>query len=445
MDITTSYDARILSVIEGKDNKPTMRKDILEETAGLCREILVFCMLRICESWDDISKCKGKDRKNFTDHLFHSTETNMAKYPEFDAKYPKLPSYTRRCIVAHALGKVSSWKSNYQNWLDNGKQGNPPKLGMDERYQPTFYKEDRDVEGDGNTIRLRMFVNGDWSFVTVVLKPSDMRYIRKLMKTRRMLSPSIKKKRGKYYVSFSFEEKVDLVDKQPLDYTILAVDLGINNAATMCVMQSDGTILGRKIFSLPCEKDRLLHTLNKVKSAQEKGYTDRRVWRKVHYINEDISRKTAAAIMDMAVLYSVDCIVFEHLDTSGKKKGGKKQMLHHWKCQEVQKIVELRAHRLGMRISRICAWNTSRLAYDGSGQVSRGEYYIKHKKYYNYSICVFQNGKQYHCDLNAAYNIGARYFLRAYQNAYGDIEISTPQRTLSTLWEYVGNLQQKAA
>lgn len=30
---------------------------------------------------------------------------------------------------------------------------------------------------------------------------------------------------------------------------------------------------------------------------------------------------------------------------------------------------------------------------------------------YNYSICMFQNGKQYHCDLNASYNIGARYFV----------------------------------
>ena len=27
-------------------------------------------------------------------------------------------------------------------------------------------------------------------------------------------------------------------------------------------------------------------------------------------------------------------------------------------------------------------------------------------------MCVFQSGKQYHCDLNASYNIGARYFIR---------------------------------
>ena len=34
------------------------------------------------------------------------------------------------------------------------------------------------------------------------------------------------------------------------------------------------------------------------------------------------------------------------------------------------------------------------------------------KERYNYSVCVFQTGKTYHCDLNASYNIGARYFIR---------------------------------
>lgn len=29
-----------------------------------------------------------------------------------------------------------------------------------------------------------------------------------------------------------------------------------------------------------------------------------------------------------------------------------------------------------------------------------------------YSVCQFQNGKIYNCDLNAAYNIGARYYIR---------------------------------
>ena len=61
-----------------------------------------------------------------------------------------------------------------------------------------------------------------------------------------------------------------------------------------------------------------------------------------------------------------------------------------------------------MRISHICAWNTSRLAYDGSGIVSRG----KNGGFNTYELCKFKNGKTYNCDLSASYNIGAKYFIR---------------------------------
>ena len=81
-----------------------------------------------------------------------------------------------------------------------------------------------------------------------------------------------------------------------------------------------------------------------------------------------------------------------------------------WKAQRVQVIVTDKAHTLSMRISRINAWNTSRLAFDGSGRVLRGSESTKTNN--NYSLCEFPTGKVYHCDLNASYNIGARYFIR---------------------------------
>ena len=82
----------------------------------------------------------------------------------------------------------------------------------------------------------------------------------------------------------------------------------------------------------------------------------------------------------------------------------KKQKLHLWRKRDIQKRCEHQAHRNRMRISRICAWNTSRLAYDGTGTVIRDPG--------NHSLCVFQTGKRYNCDLSASYNIGARYFIR---------------------------------
>lgn len=79
-----------------------------------------------------------------------------------------------------------------------------------------------------------------------------------------------------------------------------------------------------------------------------------------------------------------------------------------WRSQEVQSIVTNKAHRLGMRISHVCAWGTSRLAYDGSGTVQRG----RDGGFSTYELCKFQNNKIYNCDLSASYNIGARYFVR---------------------------------
>ena len=72
--------------------------------------------------------------------------------------------------------------------------------------------------------------------------------------------------------------------------------------------------------------------------------------------------------------------------------------------QAVQQIVSCKAHREGIRVSRVCAWNTSSLAFDGSGKVCRDKD--------NYSMCTFTSGKRYNCDLSASYNIAARYFIR---------------------------------
>lgn len=69
----------------------------------------------------------------------------------------------------------------------------------------------------------------------------------------------------------------------------------------------------------------------------------------------------------------------------------------------------MKAHRHGLRIARVNARNTSRLAFDGSGTVKRG---WKISGETPYSTIQFTSGKFYNADLNAAYNIGARYWIR---------------------------------
>ena len=225
------------------------------------------------------------------------------------------------------------------------------------------------------------------------------------------------------------------------EQVVCSVDLGINTDAVCSIMCADGTILGRRFCKLPKEIDSLNHSINRIKKAQQHGNRKMpRLWAKVKGINHDISVKTAQFIVDVAIFYNADVIVFEHLDKKGTVRGSKKQKLKMWRSGEVQSIVTNKAHRLGMRISHICAWGTSKLAYDGSGTVLRG----RRGGFSTYELCQFKNGKIYNCDLSASYNIGARYFIREIVKSLNEssrslVEAKVPQCskrstcTLSTL------------
>jgi IS605 OrfB family transposase len=170
-------------------------------------------------------------------------------------------------------------------------------------------------------------------------------------------------------------------------------------------MLSNGTVVARNFINLATEKDHLYKALNRQRKAQQNGSSKTPIkWKHINDLNTEISRKTARAIVEFATKHNTNVIVFEYLNTQGKKRGSKKQRLHLWRKREIQRIVEHNAHKEGMRFSRICAWNTSKLAFDGSGKVERNEK--------NYSLCTFATSKNYHSDLNASYNIGARYFIR---------------------------------
>ena len=342
------------------------------------------------------------------ERCIHATKDNPDPKYDFDTKFYKMPSYMRRGAINEAIGKVSSYKSNLDNWNKNpvGKRPSCPKAGY---IFPAMYRTMMYEKIDDYTAKVKVYIRNTWDWITIDLKKSDIDYIERYCKNRKKCAPTLQKRGKEWFLDFPFEERVKLTNKLIGDRTIVAVDLGINTAATISVMRSDGTILGRHFLKLSKEIDHLTHSINRIKKAQQRGGRKMpRLWAKVKGINSDISSKTAAFIIEVAQRYQADVIVFEHLEKKGKVHGSKKQKLKLWRSQEVQSIVSNKAHRLGMRISHICAWNTSRLAYDGSGIVSRG----KNGGFNTYELCKFKNGKIYNSDLSASYNIGAKYFIR---------------------------------
>lgn len=307
---------------------------------------------------------------------------------------------------------------------------------------PVFYKGEMYRPSDTpNCAYLKLFRNGDWVWVEVRLRSTDVKYIQKYWQHAKALCPTLERSYGKYYLRFAFEEQVELSNTPANEQRICAVDLGLNTDAVCSIMCPDGTVLARKFVDFPSEKDHLYTVLNRIKRFQrEHGSKDvQSFWKYAQRVNDELAKKIAAGIVNFAVLYSVDCIVFEHLNFQGKKhKGSKAQRLSMWRKNGIQNYVEHKAHRCGIRISRICAWGTSRLAFDGSGPLKRDEK--------NHALATFASGKQYNCDLNASYNIGARYFIREIlkplpAKARSQLEAKVPEAgrrtscTLSTLWQ----------
>lgn len=389
---------------------------VFKETVAVYRAVVDY-LINVCiDHWAKITLIPGRlDRQRCVESFVHVTKYNPSvPYSDFDVRFYKLPSYLRRSAIMEAIGKVSSYMSHMQIWenTDRSSRGAQPGFPRAGFVFPCMYNGNM-YEAEGQYfVRLKVYIHNTWDWITVPVRKSDADYIAHHCRSMKESTPTLRKRGKLWYLDFAYETKVELCETPVEEQTILAVDLGINNACTCSAMKADGTVIGRHFLSLPKENDCLNRRLARIKNAQRGGAKHMpRLWGAVKGINDRIAVLTAQFVIDTAVLYNTDVIVMEHLDTSDKKHGSKKQRLHFWCAQYVQAMVTGKAHRLGMRVSTVCAWSTSRLAFDGSGPVLRGR--KSEKTAGNYSLCEFSSGKVYHCDLNATYNIGARYFVRA--------------------------------
>ena len=380
----------------------------VRQTMEIYRQAVGYLTEIYAQVWEELRKIpETKKRFNTAEHMVHMTKKNTARF-DFDLRFPKMPSYLRRSAIQHALGNVSSYETRLGQWKETGVLSGRPKLTCRNHAMPVFYRDVMYREGAEGTDEayLKLYDGHDWKWFRVYLKRTDMEYLRRNWKGKKASAPALEKRHRRYFLRFSYTEEVTLTQTPVKEQIICSVDLGINTDAVCTIMRSDGTVLGRRFIDHPSEKDRMYRTLGRIRrfqrehgSAQTQGR-----WAYTKRLNTELGKKTAGAIVRYAEENHADVIVFEYLEMQGKISGKKKQKLHLWRKRDIQRRCEHQAHRKGMRISRICAWNTSRLAYDGSGAVTRDRE--------NHSLCTFQTGKRYNCDLSASYNIGARYFIR---------------------------------
>lgn len=397
-------------------NNTNKLRHIVANTLALYNSALNYVCDVVLKHYDEIKKLNNLERRMYLEHLIHNTKNNIAKY-DFDSRYYKLPSYLLRDIEAKAIGHIFSYKSNLDNYkkerynkISNGKKfkKREPRLSKCNLF-PSFYKGNMYKMISDNKIALKIYEDNDWKYEEFKLKKNDLKYINKINGKR--YNPEIKIIGKKIYIKFTFEiEDVKLQNKELNKRIICGVDLGVNNDATISIMNYEGTILGRHFINTN-NKDLMNHLLNKKRKIQRnsgnyKYLRNLHINNKINSINENIVNHTVNQIIKICISYGVDVIVFENLRHKFKraKKRSFRARLHRWRKIAVYNKAYEMAHRNGIRVSTVNPNGTSRYAYDGSGLVERDND--------NYSICKFVSGKIYNCDLSASYNIAARYYIR---------------------------------
>ena len=397
-------------------NNTNKLRHIVANTLALYNSALNYVCDVVLKHYDEIKKLNNLERRMYLEHLIHNTKNNIAKY-DFDSRYYKLPCYLLRDIESKAIGHIFSYKSNLDNYkkerynkISNGKKfkKREPRLSKC-NLLPSFYKGNMYKIISDNKIALKIYEDNDWKYEGFKLKKNDLKYINKINGKR--YNPEIKIIGKKIYIKFTFEiEDVKLQNKELNKRIICGVDLGVNNDATISIMNYEGTILGRHFINTN-NKDLMNHLLNKKRKIQRdsgnyKYLRNLHINNKINSINENIVNHTANQIIKICLSYGVDVIVFENLRHKFKrtKKRSFRARLHRWRKIAVYNKAYEMAHRNGIRVSTVNPNGTSRYAYDGSGLVERDND--------NYSICKFVSGKVYNCDLSASYNIAARYYIR---------------------------------
>lgn len=396
MKLTSSYKMKLTGDLKA-----------LKTSITIYRQALRYLIPIIDDNWSTVKGCQFANQKiNMIDRWVHSTLVNQARF-DFDKQFPKLPSYLRRSAIANALGIVSSYRSNLKNWEKEPKV-QAPRLNLKHYDYPAYYRGNlfRNFDLIAQTIELKVFKNGDWVFEVYRLKTSDCTYYQKYLMGKKQNVPIIQKKGRRCYATFSYEEETELIPEESI-HKICAVDLGLGTDATCTIMDENGTVYARKFLSFSAEHDQLQTQFGRIKRNQKRGTRhNKTLWRSVSGLSQDIADKTVQGVFNFGKAHGVDVFVLEYLNFKGKQVV---KRAHFWRYKRIYKVLAHKAHQHGLRIARVNAHNTSRLAFDGSGWSKRGHEITSNTPY---ALMQFTTGKLYNADLNASYNIGARYFIR---------------------------------
>ena len=386
------------------------------------------------------------------ERLIHATQNNPSpRYAFFDRNFPKFPSYLRRAAIMAALGQVSSFATRYARWQGGTrkrKDALPPRRTSDNTLNPPLYRgQCVRFDDQYQNAEIKVWSGTDWIWTTLKIAAKRHRHEASQNKA---LSPTLLADGKSVKLAVPFEVPVQYPPRKTLQ-RVCGVDLGIRKTATASIVSADGTVVARRFFHRGADIDRrdkgLVTVNSKARLTMGKGGKlsagfCKALYRKARHRNRDMAQRLSREIVAFAQEHGAQAIVLEHLKhyrpRAGRKGSTLRQRFHGWLHRLLAQRIQERAEELGLLVEFVNQAGTSAFAYDGSGAVKRDSH--------NWSWVKFTTGKRYNADLNACYNIAARFFAKMLgltgRNAQacvrGKSSATQPRIpvTLSTLWQH---------
>jgi len=359
-----------------------------------------FCL----KKWDSISGIREiRYQIKYIEEQTIAANARVLTVPDesnFKQQFPDFPPYLRRVAIKQARGLVSSHQKHLNSWMTmaSNKRGKRPGHPSAGEAFPYLYHKYMFQRIDLYRAKIKVYNNGKWEWCDVDLCRSDAKYIKKNCSDGKEKMPKLVKKGAKWFLKFPFEFDSKVMSV-PLEKQIaIGVDLGINNICTCVAMDAKGNIIGRRFLHRGFA-NKIMSSIGSKKRRNPQISISQMIINGRH----QICKKASKFIRDFALEYDGNVVVFEKLDN--REMSNK---VFFSMSKKIQKMVERKCEKKGIKTEYVCAWNTSRYAFDGSGTVKRDKD--------NPSICTFRTGKIYNCDLSASYNIAARYFIRKIYN-----------------------------
>lgn len=446
---------------------PEFRADV-ERTLAAYRRCVRALSGIILTHWPELGSLPAKGKCQAIEALFHPTAKRpVVRYEAMSRIFGKMPSYLRRAVIEASYGAVRAFLSNYDHWLDGEIGGKAreagsrtPRMGVSKVFPPLYggnmllmgtrelpAKKPRGIDKDDfvgprkpfkppsakqlaayagkslstppGSVRIKLLdAVGQWGFGPAVVvrgKPKRMQSMGVMA-----LSPTLMQRGAKTWLSCPVELRPPkystndtLVNGQTPQtdktaFRVCAIDVGINTAATLAIVESSGTVIARKFLTCGRHNDQRDNLGAAIAVKQKLSGGIRRgesfcsdLHQRLAGLSLDAARMLASQAAAFAQLHGASLFVIEDLKGWRPKGPSKTQRkrFHRFQHRALMQCLELKSQELGLRMLSVYARGTSRWAYDGSGKVSRSPN--------NAQLATFASGKQYNADLNGALNIAA--------------------------------------